>query len=159
MADYTYTRNVTGDGNYSITSLIAKDVETALPGKVFTVHCIGTEVKFTFENTLSASEETTLTNLVNSFDLPTMDFRPRHEEEEFDKRGKLVRRTFFATDDNGTLKDKYEEYTWSYDSAGKALLSESYVKYRADGSSEPAVITNYETEKVGSSTILRKRGV
>ena len=44
---------------------LAKEVETALPGKTFRLICNDTEAKFVFDQTLTAGEITTLTNSVN----------------------------------------------------------------------------------------------
>ncbi len=72
--DYTYTR-VMVDGTYSIANPLrldgsgdqihlSKEVESALPGKVFTLICNGAEAKFVFTEALSANEKTTLDTAV-----------------------------------------------------------------------------------------------
>jgi hypothetical protein len=44
---------------------LAKEIETALPGKTFTICCQGTNCDIVFDVALNTSEETTLTNTVN----------------------------------------------------------------------------------------------
>ncbi len=70
MAEYLYTREVTL-GVYNVNNparadYLAKEVEVALPGKVFILRCNAGEVKFIFDDTLTAGEQTTLSNAVDA---------------------------------------------------------------------------------------------
>ena len=82
MSDYSFTRNQTSygwdipDNPYHIDSYgnpipLAKEVEAALPGMPFTLRCDGTQATFSFDSTLSPSEETTLNNTVETHRLDT----------------------------------------------------------------------------------------
>ena len=77
MADYNYTRGTIANGEYDINNpdrvdgggnqiWLANEVETALPGKSFTLYCDATEATFNFPTALSAGDETTLTTTVNA---------------------------------------------------------------------------------------------
>lgn len=76
MADYTFTRTRL-NGHWDIRNparvdqegnqiYLAKEIETALPGKSFRVVCEGTNCTVKFDATLTDAEETTLTNTVNA---------------------------------------------------------------------------------------------
>ena len=75
MADYTYTRELV-DGRWNVDNQyrlddseqihLAKEVETALSGKIFTICCMGTEVKLSFTEALSGGEQTTLATTVQA---------------------------------------------------------------------------------------------
>jgi hypothetical protein len=77
MADYNYVRGTLASGLYDINNpervdgsgnqiWLANEVETAIPGKQFTLYCDSTNATFTFAETLSAGDETTLTTTVNN---------------------------------------------------------------------------------------------
>jgi len=75
MAEYLYIRSLVS-GKYDINNpdrvdggsnqiYLAKEVESALPGKMFKLICNDSEAKFVFNNTLSGAEETTLSTTVS----------------------------------------------------------------------------------------------
>lgn len=74
MADYTYLRGLI-NGAYNIENpnrldagnqiRLSKEIETALPGKNFTLHCNGTATKIVFQEILSVAEETILDTTVS----------------------------------------------------------------------------------------------
>lgn len=76
MFEYVFTREFV-DGAYSINNsnrldgesnqiYLAKEIETALPNKFFTLHCNGTEAKFKFKEELTVEEQNTLTSIMNA---------------------------------------------------------------------------------------------
>ncbi len=75
MPEYLYTREIVS-GAYNIENPlrlsgedqihVAKEVSDALPGKTFKMICEGTEVKFNFDQTLDAGEQTILSNIVTA---------------------------------------------------------------------------------------------
>ncbi len=68
MSEHTYTRAlVAGTSSWDVDSGINKDIETALPGKLFVSRCFGTEAKFDFTDSLDATEITTLDTAVSDY--------------------------------------------------------------------------------------------
>lgn len=76
VTEYEYTRTLQSDGNYDIENHdrvdgeskqihLAKEIETALPGKTFRVCCNGTSCKACFDVALSGADETTLNGVVS----------------------------------------------------------------------------------------------
>ena len=74
MSEHIYTRELV-DGVYNFPNqarydengvllLPAKEIETALPGKAFTLHCAGTEIKVDFVDQLTAQEISTLDDTI-----------------------------------------------------------------------------------------------
>lgn len=69
MSNHIYTRTL-GDNGYNINNKernthIAKEIETALPGKMFKTIANGTELLVSFEEELTAEESTTLAQVVD----------------------------------------------------------------------------------------------
>ena len=67
--DYSFTRTAQSPGydinHSSRTEVLAKDIEAALPGKLFKVICNDTSAIARFDNALTGAEETTLNNTVS----------------------------------------------------------------------------------------------
>lgn len=76
MTEYFFTRAKIGnlwDVNHPDrvdieinTGYLAQEVETALPGKNFTLHCNATEIKFIFENSLDLADQAILSTVVDN---------------------------------------------------------------------------------------------
>jgi hypothetical protein len=76
MAEYTSTRSIV-NGCYNVDNPLrldgsekpihlAKELETALPGKIFTLCCSGAEIKLCVDGTLTSGEQTTLSTTVTA---------------------------------------------------------------------------------------------
>lgn len=76
MQTYTFTRELV-DGSYNIDNplrvdgegnqiYLAKEIETALPGKSFKLKCNATQVEVIFTEVLSAEEIDDLTAVINN---------------------------------------------------------------------------------------------
>lgn len=76
MADYIYERESV-NGSWNINNSIrvdgeskqiniAKEVEVAIPGKLFKVCCNASEAKFIFDEELTSAEQTILDTIVNT---------------------------------------------------------------------------------------------
>lgn len=77
MTVYNYSREIGADGRYNVDNfervdgetnpiLLATEIETNIPSKIFKLECNGTDVNVDFPSyTLTTGEETTLTNTIN----------------------------------------------------------------------------------------------
>lgn len=65
MSQHQYARNAVA-GGFDLLSSLAKSVETALPGKTFRLAMTETQAEFTFDETLSAPDVTTLATTVSA---------------------------------------------------------------------------------------------
>jgi len=77
LTEHIFTRELGADGLYNIYNplridveskviWLPKEIETALPGKVFTFKCNATQVIISFVDELTSGEITTLTNIVTA---------------------------------------------------------------------------------------------
>ncbi len=70
MTTYHYTRTKLSGGGYDVnhpsrSTPLAKEIETALPSKKFTVDCNDTDCDINFDVALSAGDKTTLDSTVS----------------------------------------------------------------------------------------------
>ena len=76
MTTYNYTRTKKAGGGYDVENTdrvdgggtqiyLANEIETALPSKLFTIHCDDTSMDIHFDVALSAGEKTTLDGVVS----------------------------------------------------------------------------------------------
>lgn len=69
MATYEYTREVLGSGRWDVQhpdrgTQLAKEIETAVPGKTFRLRCSGTQILVITDEAWSGGEQTTLASTV-----------------------------------------------------------------------------------------------
>lgn len=78
--NYNYVRNQKPDGSFDINNpdrtdgngdqiLLAKEIESAFPAKIFKVICTGNNCDICFEDQLSESEKSSLDSIVNTHQL------------------------------------------------------------------------------------------
>jgi len=120
------------------------------------------EVRVEYDIPLTTAQVEELTITLRGLEVaPTLErILPAHEEEEYDSKKRLARRTKFRTaNQDGTFSNKIEETVFSYLGQTSILLSCTTTKFDRLGNALNSDIQEYTTEQLsGGRTILRLKG-
>ncbi len=82
-------------------------------------------------------------------------FAPNHEVSEYDKKSRLISQKFYAIESGGVYSKLFEEHLFTYQ--GQRMMSETVNRYDELGTVVSSETFDFEQEKVGSSTFVRRK--